>query len=214
MKWIPLKPCGYALVDDEDYGYLSQYQWFVDMRNDEKYPGRGTLYAFRSSRKKGKHIMHRVIMDAPDDVQVDHINGNGLDNRRSNLRFACTQTNAFNRRKPNVISTSQYKGVLQRPGTDYWLARIKYNDKHVELGRFSSEAMAAAAYNFASRIFFGEYRRENVDVPELPEDVKVGVYQRCEKKIEREGWYVDTPEYQNCFNNYDSAQKGRVFLSA
>lgn len=113
MKWIPLQPSGYALVDDEDYGALCKFQWSVDDRNERHYPGRGTLYATRTVRKSGRKktiSMHRFIMDAPDGVQIDHVNGNGLDNRKSNLRFACTQTNAFNRRKPNVKCTSQYKG--------------------------------------------------------------------------------------------------------
>lgn len=217
MKWIPLKPYGYALVDDEDYERLSRYSWYLDDRNESRYPGKGTLYARCTVREDGKnvhHIMHREILNAPEGVAVDHVNGNGLDNRKCNLRFACTQTNAFNRGKPNVPCTSKYKGVLRRRGTDYWLARIKYNDKHVELGRFQTQEAAAAAYNFASRLFFGEYRRENQGVEELPEKYKKCIYQRCRKKIEREGWYVDTDEYRFWSMNVNSAEKGRVFLSA
>ena len=84
----------------------------------------------------------------------------------------------------------------------------------MELGRFPSEEMAAAAYNFASRLFFGEFRRENQGVPELSDEIKRCVFQRCQNKIDREGWHVDTDEYKYYMKKYDSAQTSRVFLSA
>lgn len=214
MKWIPLHPSGQVLVDDDDYDKLAGFHWYVDCRNVGRYPGFGTIYAYRTTMKNGvseKHQMHREIMNAPDVIQVDHINGNGLDNRRSNLRLATTQKNAFNRRKPTILNcTSIFKGVLQRKGTDYWLARIKYNDKHVELGRFPDEKEAAAAYNFASRIFFGEYRKENEGVDELSEDMKIHIFDKCIRKIHREGWNIETTEFKK-YVNLSSADYGRAF---
>ena len=96
--------------------------------------------------------------------------------------------------------TSVYKGVFQRKKHvpyGIWTARIKFNDKHVELGTYPTEEMAAAAYNFASRIFFGEYRRENEGVEELPASTKQKLFEKAERYIERYGWYVDTEFYRS-----------------
>ncbi|MCR5488375.1 MAG: HNH endonuclease [Lachnospiraceae bacterium] len=208
MKEIKISQGHVALVDDEDYERLSQYSWQWDEH--------GAGYAGRHIRRNGKcvHIiMHREIMNAPEGVQIDHINGNGLDNRKSNLRFANVQKNSFNRKKPAVKCTSVFKGVLQRKGVDYWLARIKYNDKHVELGRFRTQEEAAAAYNFASEIFFGEYRRENVSelIPDLSDEMREIIFQRCEKKIRTEAWIINTKGFIKYSQIYDSTDKGRVF---
>ena len=103
---------------------------------------------------------------------------------------------------------------MQRSNTDYWLARLKYNNKHVELGRFANEADAGAAYNFASRVFFGDYRKENdsTEIEELPEDIKDIIFMRCKKKILKEGWKLQTGTYQNYNNRFDSAVSGRVIF--
>lgn len=188
MKWITLIDGTKTCVDDNMFEKLNKYCWYRDSRGS-------TEYAYRSEYKDGqsKRIqMHRTIIGGDDDRQVDHINGYGLDNRRSNLRYATVQQNAFNRKKPNVKSTSQFKGVLQRKGTDYWLARIKFNNKHVELGRFQEEDYAGAAYNYAAKLFFGEYRRENENLSRLPREMEHEIFGKCLKKIIRENWIVTT----------------------
>ena len=96
--------------------------------------------------------------------------------------------------------TSKYKGVLRRKNDNRWTARIKFNGRHVELGRYKTEEEAAAAYNFASRIFFGEYRHENNDVEELNAVRKNRLLEIAEGYIERFGWYVDTETY--CYYFY------------
>lgn len=193
MKKIKLSRGFSAIVDDEDYERIAMYNWSIKPQ--------GNGYAVRKGNKqKGEPRtvhMHREILYAPKGIQVDHINLNSLDNRKSNLRCVNAQKNAFNRKKPNVICTSKYKGVLQRKGSSSWTARIKYNDRHIELGCYSSEEMAAAVYNFASRIFFGEFRRENIDgrIPCITKSQQYKIYIRCKRYIEKYGWYVNTETY-------------------
>jgi hypothetical protein len=105
--------------------------------------------------------MHRFIINAPFGVQIDHINGNKLDNRRSNIRMATVQKNAFNRKKPKGKCTSQYKGVFKRKDLNKWETRIKINNKSIYLGTFVDEVDAAKAYNQAARKYFGEFARCN-----------------------------------------------------
>lgn len=193
MKEIPLTRNATTIVDDEDYDRLMEHSWAL---NPE---GRG--YAVRKgSKRRGEPRtvqMHKEILEVPEGVQVDHINGNSLDNRKVNLRPASVQQNAFNRKKPNVVCTSKYKGVFRRKNKKTWTARIKYNDRHVELGGgYPTEEYAAAAYNFASRIFFGKYRRENPDVPELCIEVQYALYLKCKRYMERYGWRLESGTYR------------------
>jgi len=207
MMEIPLTRNATAIVDDEDYDRLMEHSWAL---NPE-----GQGYAVRKgSKRKGEPrtvAMHQEILRVPDGMQIDHINGNGLDNRKANLRPVDVQQNAFNRKKPEVLCTSKYKGVLKRKGKKNWTARIKFNDRHVELGGwYPTEEYAAAAYNFASRIFFGEYRRENPDVPELCLDDQFYLYLKCKRYIERYGWKVNTGTY-NMFQHFE---KGVVWMKS
>ncbi|MCH4007806.1 MAG: HNH endonuclease [Eubacterium sp.] len=197
MKRIQLTRGAEAIVDDEDYERLTRRKWAF---NPE-----GVGYAVRKgSKRRGEPRtvqMHREVMHAPDGSVIDHINGNGLDNRKKNLRYASTQQNAFNKRKTNIPCTSSYKGVFMRTGNNKWTARIRYNGRRVELGKYTDEKVAASVYNFASRIFFGEYRRENTGpgIRELSHDFQTDVFNRCQRYIDRYGWYVDTETYRLFF---------------
>ena len=164
MKEIKLTRGQVAIVDDEDYERISKHNWAV-------HPQRAGYAVRKGNKKRGEPrtiLMHREVLNAPRDAQIDHINRNSLDNRKCNLRLATVQKNAFNRAKPNVKCTSRYKGVFQRKDQKSWSARIKHNDRHIELGRYKEEAYAAAVYNYAARILFGEFRCENEDalIPE------------------------------------------------
>ncbi|WP_346866645.1 MULTISPECIES: HNH endonuclease [unclassified Clostridium] len=156
MKEIKITQGKTVLVSDEDFQNISQFKWAYSA---------STGYAVRKGRKilqepRTVH-MHRFIMGASSKVQIDHINGNKLDNRRLNLRIASIQKNAFNRKKPKVICTSKYKGVLKRKNSNRWEARIKFNNKSIHLGRFINEVDAAKAYNRAALYYFGEFARCN-----------------------------------------------------
>lgn len=197
MRKIELTRGAFALVDDEDYARIAKSSW--------AYNPQGVGYAVRKGNKRRGEPrtvqMHREVLHAPCGVQIDHINGNGLDNRKSNLRYANTQKNAFNRGKPNVPCSSQYKGVYRRHNSPTWKAHIKYNARHVELGSFGSEELAAAAYNFAAKVMFGEYRRENMqeEIPDLTYKQKTDIFGKCRRKAEKEGWHVDTKTYRSFY---------------
>ena len=154
MKTIPLGNGGEALVDDEDWASLSVFSWH---RNDNGYVVRGD----KSSGRLTLVRMHRQILGAQKEQHVDHINGNRVDNRRSNLRF-CTRTqNMWNAGK-HAKCTSKFKGVYWLKATQKWRAKIKVGGKHLSLGCFTDEIEAARAYNAAAKEHFGEYARLNL----------------------------------------------------
>ncbi len=159
-KEIPLTQGRAALVDDEDYEYLSQWKWLYH----RGYARRGVMIpaSERTGAIKQKIAhMHRVIINAPAHLQVDHINGNRLDNRRSNLRLATQSQNIQNSRKHQTYggdaTSSQYKGVYWDRGAQKWKSRVTLNKKSAHLGHFSSEIDAARAYDEAARKHYGEF---------------------------------------------------------
>lgn len=106
--------------------------------------------------------MHRLLIYVPPGFEVDHINRNGLDNRRANLRTCTKSENAANREKVGGDTSSKYKGVHRRADSGKWMARIKVNGRRRSLGCFYSEEEAALAYNVAATEEFGEFARVNV----------------------------------------------------
>lgn len=148
-KEIVLSNGTVALVDDADYAELSAYRWHQDGN--------------RASRSNGKNRtlkMHRQIMgEQADGREVDHINGNGLDNRRCNLRLCTHAENTRNGSKHRDGLSSTYKGVTNRYGK--WQAMIRTNNKGQYLGMFTSPEDAARAYDAKARELFGEFARLN-----------------------------------------------------
>jgi len=157
MKTIPLTQGKFALVDDADYEWINQLCWHALQ------PGsRRTFYATRTVRmgkgKRKREWMHRLILGLqPNDKrQCDHIDGNGLNNVRSNLRPCTNQQNHQSQRKWKA-GTSKYKGVWWRSDVHKWQSYIRVNLKLIYLGYFDSEADAATAYNEAALKHFGEF---------------------------------------------------------
>lgn len=149
-----------ALVDVEDFDLVMQYRWSV--MEAVRGRGRSGPYAVTSSicdanGKQRTTRMHVLIMGQ---LWIDHVNGDGLDNRRSNLRPATVAQNNRNRR-PTVGTSSQFKGVRWYPPREKWNARIGHNGKLRHLGYFEDEIEAAKAYDEAARLLFGEYARPN-----------------------------------------------------
>jgi hypothetical protein len=151
-KTIPLTRGEVAVVDDEEYEFLNQFSWRCLIADGKK-------YAYGYVNKKDI-LMHRLIMNAPPTLEVDHINGDGLYNLKSNMRI-CTRTqNGRNTCLPKN-NTSGHKGVRWIESRRRWMARIKVNRKSIFLGHFRNFNDAVSAYETASLEYFGEFARKN-----------------------------------------------------
>lgn len=153
-----------AIVDDIDHARLSAYKWQASKRG-------ANIYASTDIDRK-KVYMHRMILNAPADMTVDHISGNGLDNRRSNLRLATLSQNSANRRRMLPNAASKYRGVFLVSNKKSWRAQIFYQGQTIYLGCFLTQWEAAQAYNEAAIKHFGEYAVLNTIAPQPdPDDV-------------------------------------------
>jgi hypothetical protein len=151
---IPLTQGKVAIVDECD-AHLAAFRWHACR------DGR-TWYAKRAKWADGRSrtvILHREILGVPRGVQVDHVNGNGLDCRRANMRPATGAENTRNYRTPSH-NTSGYKGIIRRKN-GRWQACIRYCGKRTYLGRFGSAEEAARAYDAAALRLHGEFARIN-----------------------------------------------------
>lgn len=144
-----------VLVDESDMEMLAAYRW--------RFVGRYIASTKRGASKETTLLLHRVIMNAPKGVEVDHINGNPFDNRRCNLRFATRMQNEQNARKISKPCTSRYKGIYWNKRKKRWHAQIRVNRVRVHLGMFKDEEVAARKYDEAARRYFGEYARCNFE---------------------------------------------------
>lgn len=154
MKTIKLTKGYEAIVDDELFDWLNQWKWNV------RDCGVGR-YAQRTRPSDHTNLqMHRVILGAKPGEIVDHINGNGLDNRRCNLRL-CSQAENTRNRKKSQLSRSKFKGVLWSESHQKWRARIAAGNRRVHLGWFLTEIEAARAYNYAALRLHGQFAKLN-----------------------------------------------------
>jgi len=153
-KTIALTQGKVALVDDEDCEWLNAWKWAYW---PEKYTGYAGRRIYQKDKSRKRIRMHRVILNPPPNMEIDHINGNGLDNRRCNLRICTHSQNLANQRK--CRGTSQYKGVCWDKGR--WRAQVSSAGQNIHLGYFKIEMDAAIAYNQAAQRLHGEYARLN-----------------------------------------------------
>ena len=151
VRYIALTRGKFAMVDAADYEWLSQYKWSATSS------GLNT-YACRNVRGKIV-LMHRFIMKAPKGMVVDHIDGNGLNNCRSNLRICTHSQNMCNSRIRS--GSSQYKGVCYERRSGRWVAHIACEGQSYHLGTFDSEIEAARAYDRKAIELFGQFARLN-----------------------------------------------------
>ncbi len=171
-KQITLTKGKTATVDTKDYEMLNRYNWCVS-----------DGYAYNSALGR----MHRYILGAPKGSQVDHINGDRLDNRRCNLRLCTSSQNQANRKVSRGVS--HFKGVTyqKRPtGTGSWKAQIVVGGDVLFLGVFNTDKEAAAAYNAAAVLHFGEFAHLN-DLS-LPASSLVSTYS-VRRQVKRDNPY-------------------------
>lgn len=147
-KNLKLSNGGYTIIDNIDYELVKNYKWY-------KIKKRNTWYARTCIQKKCVYI-HRLIMNHPEGMMIDHLDGNALNNRRNNLRICTVGQNNRNTRKRKG-GTSKYKGVSWCKEKMKWVAHIKVNYKSKNMGCFNNEIEAAEAYNKAALLHFGDY---------------------------------------------------------
>ena len=151
MSEIKLTQNKVALIDDGDFELLSRFTWHAQNI-------RGRWYAMRKTSRRADYRsigMHNEIMGA---LEIDHRNGNGLDNRRENLRRATRSQNIANS-KLHLDNTSGTKGVYWDKATQKWRAQIGFNYRVIQLGRFADKKEAIRARREAQQAMFGEFAR-------------------------------------------------------
>lgn len=137
------------LLDPEDLWLLEDYTWYIATTKD------GNTYVKTTGTLRS--YIHWFIIGKPlNNLYVDHINGNGLDNRRNNLRIVDNQKNQFNSKK-HKIKSSKYKGVSFSKSKNKWRAYICPNRKYIHLGYYTNESNAVKAYNKKALELFGEF---------------------------------------------------------
>jgi hypothetical protein len=142
MKYIPLTQGQNAIVDDEDFEYLNQWKWFI-------FNSRGILYVMRreyhkriNGKQKYQNIfMHRLLMNPPKNMVIDHLNRNSLDNRKVNLRICTHRENLQNTKKTNKYG---YLGIDKRHNR--YAAIIGLNNKKIYVGSYETKLEAYNAY--------------------------------------------------------------------
>ncbi|MBW8039596.1 MAG: hypothetical protein FVQ85_06310 [Planctomycetes bacterium] len=147
-RYIPLTQGRFAVVDADDYERLIKHKWSCQKSKNNCYASRAYGYTRIS--------MHRVIMKAPKGLQVDHIDGNGLNNRKSNLRLCTHAENVHNSRPMRNVS-SKYKGVCWHKDKKKWCVSITKSDRRSYLGHFDDEIVAAREYDKKAKELFGEF---------------------------------------------------------
>ena len=160
MKRIALTQNKVALVDNADYGWLNQRKWFAVKNGRCYYAGRHLSKS--DSASKRIIFMHREIIYVPDGLEIDHINGNGLDNQRSNL---CLCTHRENSRKQRLGRNNKtgFKGVNvdRRISTKPYYAYIWVDNKRIYIGYYQTAKLAAQSYDQAALKYYGEFALTN-----------------------------------------------------
>lgn len=155
VKELPLTKGYVAIVDDEDYEFVSQWKWSAKVQKN-------TVYAFRKYRKDGKQItisLHRQLMGNPPGMEVDHIDRDGLNNRRINLRLATHQQNAYNATPQK--NRSGYRGVTWYKPYKKWVVVLMKDGKKHHVGYFDNPEDGGRAYDKAARELHGEFATLN-----------------------------------------------------
>ena len=135
------------MVDDEDYAKLMEHKWWAQKQPNTFYAGRMISLG---NKKRMPLMMHHVLLpNAPTGMERDHIDGNGLNNQKYNLRFVTRRQNQQNAINSRIKRTSKYPGVSFDCRRNKWKSYIKLNGYHKDIGRFETEIEAFCAYKGA-----------------------------------------------------------------
>lgn len=157
---LALQDGSFARVDVGDFERCSAINWCLN--------GKGIVVGYVPGPRGERRMvrLNRFILEAQPGQIVDHADGDQRNNTRANLRFATTKQNAQNRRKPDVATTSRYKGVCWNGGASPWQAAVRLRDGTIQhLGVFADEESAARAYDAAARDLYGEFACVNFPNP-------------------------------------------------
>lgn len=156
MKEIELSRGMKSVIDDDDFERVSKFKWYARTNNGSKFYAAASIPGTKSK----KMYLHRFIMDAPKGLQVDHINGDTLDNRKENLRICTIQENLRNKKGKREYKGAIYAGKgrnLKKP----WSARISFEGRNLYLGHYETAEEAARAYDEAAKKYYGEFAKLN-----------------------------------------------------
>lgn len=152
---IPLTQGQVAIVDETNYRALAAYKWYAYWS-----PSNKTYYARRNQTEKGGKrvtvLMHRVVLSAQAGKEIDHINGNGTDNRKTNLRVATCSQNCQNQ-TAKASNKCGFKGVCLHPRNRNWVAKIMREGRSYHIGVFDTPEEASAAYAEAAKRLHGDF---------------------------------------------------------
>ncbi len=181
----------FTIIDDSDFDKVSKYTWYI---------GRGN-YATTTTINVSGISLHRFIIKPPSDMVVDHIDGDRLDNRKSNLRVCTHSENLKNRIKHDRSGTSKYKGVTYNRECGKWISRIRVDNVKYGLGSYHNEIDATVSYNIGSVLLSPEFGslnyipsidnerilsnytcRKLIKLSQLPEDITTRIIDMYRKK--------------------------------
>jgi hypothetical protein len=143
-----------ALIDDEDYDLVSQYKWCTQITGTKYYAVSRTSRLNDANKKQHRIYMHRLILNPPKKTEIDHIDGDGLNNQKNNIRVCSHKENQRNQLKHKDGKTG-YKGLYYRDG------KYEVYANHTYIGSFIDEIDAAKAYDIAAKKYFGEFANLN-----------------------------------------------------
>jgi hypothetical protein len=162
MKMIdistPKYPNSFTMVDDEDFDILNKHKWHI-AKNSKTWYAQRNVY----KPKHGMIFLHRQILNIPDGMFIDHIDGNGLNNQKANIRV-CTKAENCRNARIRGDNTSGYKGVSFHKPTKKWSASIQADKKQKHIGLFQSPQEAAFAWNIAAKEMHKDYAKLNMGV--------------------------------------------------
>ena len=176
-KYIQLKH-GTAIIDEQDFDRINQYKW-----NSVDNDGMGKRY-YAACKIRGMTVyMHRMVMGAQSGEMVDHIDGNGLNNSRRNLRFVVPSQNNMNQRV-REDNTSGHKGISWCPDREKYQVYVNIDRKRKSLGRYRTLEEAIYVRDRAVKEHYGEFARENTS---LPKDAKIEPQRAIPRTLRRTG---------------------------